>query len=162
MCLLFVVIPTMGIVTRLRAGRSAVWISVQVKEFPFLQDIQTDPGAHSASCATSTGILCRALDTYIYLVQRLRISGTIPLFSLYIFMECSGTVLLFWTFWCLNCVCHSGMWFNCQRVEKIFGRGPTELVRIECVSRCIRRIVKPRLRGGFAVIILSLDLGRFV
>jgi len=149
-------------VTRLRAGRSAVWIPVQAKEFSFLQNPQTDCVAHSASRATSTGVLSRALNTYLYLVQRLRISGAIPLFPIYIFMECSGTVLLFWTFWCLNCICHSEIWFKCQRVEKIFERGPTELVIIPCVSRCIRGIVRPRLRGGFAVIIRSLHLGRCV
>lgn len=111
-----------GIVTRLRAGRSAFWIPVQAKEFFFLQDIQTDPGAHSASCATSTGVLSRALPLPLPSaeVKNKRSYTSLPPIHLH---GCSVTILLFWTFWCLNCICHSEMWFKLSAGWEYFREG---------------------------------------
>ena len=48
-----------GVVTRLRAGRSVVRIPVVARNFPIFQKVHTGHGAHQASRSVDTGVLCR-------------------------------------------------------------------------------------------------------
>ena len=51
----------MGIVTRLRAGRSRFRIQMAAREFSPLQNVQTVSGAQPASCLMTTGLLPREI-----------------------------------------------------------------------------------------------------
>jgi hypothetical protein len=69
--------------TRIRAGRSGVWISARTRDFSLLRNVQTSSEAHPASCSTGTGVLSRgkvsdAWCWLLYLVPSLRISGATP------------------------------------------------------------------------------------
>ena len=50
---------SVGIETRLRAGRSRFQIVVGATDFSLLQNIQTGAGAHTASYSLGTGVLSR-------------------------------------------------------------------------------------------------------
>jgi hypothetical protein len=91
-----------GVLTRLRAG----WIGVQFPArqdiVPLLQSVQIASRAHFASCSVGTGgclssgKLSGVQVTYeLHVVWRLRMSGAIPLFSLYVFKMWQGQLYPF-------------------------------------------------------------------
>jgi hypothetical protein len=74
------------------------------KRYLLLQKHRAAQRAHSPTYSTGTGVIFgwgwqsdRAvmLTSHLRLVRRLRISGAIPLLSLYAFMACKGTTLCF-------------------------------------------------------------------
>jgi hypothetical protein len=67
---------SIGIVTRLRAGRSDVRLPVKKRDFSHRQQFQTEVGAHSASYSVGIGVLSRdksgrgvKLTSCVHLVQ---------------------------------------------------------------------------------------------
>jgi hypothetical protein len=93
-----------SVVTRLRAGRSRVWIPAGDRRFCLLQNLQTSSVAFPASYSMETWVFFpggRAWDwglglaTHLNLVPRLRMGGSIPPLPLYEFVACIRTVLPF-------------------------------------------------------------------
>jgi hypothetical protein len=79
-------------------GRSAFQISTRTRDLSLSQNVQTDNGAHAASCTMGTGVFTRGqgsrdvkLVTLLHIVPRLRMSGSIPFLSIYSFLACTGT-----------------------------------------------------------------------
>jgi len=101
-----------GEMTRLRAVRSGLWITLEALDFSLLQNVRTGSGTHLACCSgigvLSEGYSCRDFNwiTPLRLALRLRMGGAVPLLPLYAFMPRTATTLLFtvWvTFlWLLN------------------------------------------------------------
>jgi len=85
-----------GIVTRLRAGRSGVRIAVGAGDLSPFQNVQTDSEAQPDSCSVGPGLFPRGvhLTTDLCLVPRVRMSGTLRLLSLYVFISWTGTALM--------------------------------------------------------------------
>ena len=80
------------------AGRSAFRISTRAGDLSLLQNIQTGIGAYAASCTMGTGVFARGqgsrdvkLITLLHLLQRLKMSGSIPFLPLYSFLACTWT-----------------------------------------------------------------------
>jgi len=89
-----------GVVTMLRAERSASPILVDLSYFSLLQNVQTGSGAHPIGTGdlppggNSAG---SRVWTHLHLVPRLRIRGDTPPISIYAFMACVGRTGFFFT-----------------------------------------------------------------
>jgi hypothetical protein len=82
------------------AGRSGVRIPAGDREFVFSKTVQIGCMTHPVSYSIAIGVLSRGyngrdvmLTSHFHLVQRLRISGAIPLLPLYAFMAWTRTTL---------------------------------------------------------------------
>jgi hypothetical protein len=85
-----------GVVTRLRVGRSGVRIPTELRDFSLIQNIQADYGPHPASYLMGTGEPSRGWSgqsvklTSRHLAPRSIISGALPPLPLYASMSCKG------------------------------------------------------------------------
>jgi hypothetical protein len=77
-----------------------VGIPARVRQFSLFHHVQTGPGAHPSSCSVGNGVLSPShsgrgvkLTTHLQPVPRSRMSGSIPLLSLYAFMTWKGKTL---------------------------------------------------------------------
>ena len=79
--------------TRLRAGRSGVWIPVGTRNICCLQNARIDLGVHSTLYWIRNGVVFRNLKLTAYhsLSLTLRKSGAIPPHSMCTLMACTGT-----------------------------------------------------------------------
>ena len=61
------------------------------RDFSLLLSAHNDPGTRRASYSVGTWVIPRgkaAEATHLHLVRRLRMKGSIPIFTLYVFMAC--------------------------------------------------------------------------
>jgi hypothetical protein len=86
-----------GVVIAIRHRPDGLGIEPRCRNemFFFSTPVQTVPRAHPASCKMGTGLLSQgkigrgvALSIHPYLLPRLRMSGAIPLLSLWVFILC--------------------------------------------------------------------------
>jgi len=89
---LLLLISVVSLATMLRAGRSGVRIPKE--QVFFFQDDENSSGAHTSSCHIRTWVRSWGYsvmsNTHHHLVLRFRMSGAIPLHSVYIFMPWRG------------------------------------------------------------------------